>query len=407
VVSTSDLLNTRPFVPGASFRNGRLVAFSSQGVVVVHAWPRLAAWVKTASRPQWRGCRPHLDVRSGRVYGPGNEPEKEFRVPVRPRPLFHVGREETFRLFAETVPADLRNRIGRFRSRHWHLLALARRCPGGADLFETNPALAYAVASNWVFHPVSDPMRSARSLVRCRQCVAAGRLGFPETESTARILARIPAGCVSISGLMYLRTAMRDPDALQLLRHCRRINVGVLRIVTDPALRPWASATLLAEVSAQPEEHLFPETALILRDTIVAGAEDPVALAPRPYRSLGQLARRHDALELGFVDRAMPAQWARLAFPPPPLPGALSIRPLGSPEELRIESREQYNCVVSYAPRVARGGVYIYSVLHPERATLELRRRGDRWALSQLRIARNGRASRATYDVVRAWIARQ
>lgn len=125
------------------------------------------------------------------------------------------------------------------------------RCPGADDLSRSNPALAYALASNWVFHrpAVTRPMRAARSLVGRAEPRILEWLGFPTSEPARRILAKIVPLSLSVEGLLYLRDALADPWTVRILSHLRRINQGALRLTTDPRLRPHVTFRLIEDVS--------------------------------------------------------------------------------------------------------------------------------------------------------------
>lgn len=63
------------------------------------------------------------------------------------------------------------------------------------------------------------------------------------------------------------------------------------------------------------------------------------------------------------------------------------------------------NCVTGYAEKVVLGKSYIYQVILPERATLELRtRKNGQWYIAQLEQADNEPASPHTYLFVQQWL---
>jgi hypothetical protein len=70
------------------------------------------------------------------------------------------------------------------------------------------------------------------------------------------------------------------------------------------------------------------------------------------------------------------------------------------------ESREQVNCVRTYAYRVAEGLVYIYRVLAPERATLSIMKRPDgSWRRSELAGYKNSIVRKETIRIIDTWLA--
>jgi hypothetical protein len=100
-------------------------------------------------------------------------------------------------------------------------------------------------------------------------------------------------------------------------------------------------------------------------------------------------------------------KYREVKFPRPPLPAVDEIVPLRRPEDLIAEGRQQRNCVASYIGRVAQGGIYIYRVLSPERATLSVVKLEDGcWHLDQLLGAGNRAVGAVTRQLVAAWLAR-
>jgi hypothetical protein len=92
-------------------------------------------------------------------------------------------------------------------------------------------------------------------------------------------------------------------------------------------------------------------------------------------------------------------------FPSPPLPGNADIVPITTIKELLDEGAVMHNCVGSYAEKVMSGECFIYRVLRPQRATLEVSDTGDMHHIRQLKLARNEEPSADTWAKVRFWFA--
>jgi hypothetical protein len=71
-------------------------------------------------------------------------------------------------------------------------------------------------------------------------------------------------------------------------------------------------------------------------------------------------------------------------FPSPPFIGTDHIRPLETPRALIEEGVAMRHCVGSYTNAMNEGSVYIYQVLDPVRATLEIVERDGSWLPGQL-----------------------
>lgn len=109
------------------------------------------------------------------------------------------------------------------------------------------------------------------------------------------------------------------------------------------------------------------------------------------------------------------AAWPLVVVPPPPagttpairtsLPGTDTIVPIRTLQELRAEAETQQNCVLGYAGDIEAGRVYLYRMLSPQRATLEIRLGQGGPKIGQLARARNRKVNAGTSEVVRSWFA--
>ncbi len=413
-----------PFIaprPGTAFeeQRGKLLLFERDAISVMVGWPEPGAWTKTRDHPVWRRYRPDirlpandLDGRIATLSLALDEGGQLLLGPCFVRPLGLAHRRELLWLrWCATIPEESRSVIAPFPSRHWHLLSFVARCgPAAMDLVLTNPALAYALASNWVYHVprVRQPLRSARALLKSgkKQRDILAWLGFPATEAARRVLAKVVRRSISITGLLYLRQSMAFPRIMKILSHLPRINTGAIRIATDPELLPLATPSLLAEIALSRIEDRSPEASHLLRDSLemLRAVRGPAPRFP-PLRGLGDLFALHETLilEMTRIERsAGPLQ----VFPPPPVPGTEKIIPITTSDELLEEGRIQKNCVGSYAARIAmRRQLYVYRVLLAQRCTLSLARAGNRWVLAELAQAGNAKPSRETRQAVEKWLA--
>lgn len=94
----------------------------------------------------------------------------------------------------------------------------------------------------------------------------------------------------------------------------------------------------------------------------------------------------------------------RTPFPPPPFEGTDSIHPIRTREDLLAEGRVMHHCVAVYDRRIETGQCYIYRILKPERATIELRFTGQKVSVGQVSLAYNGRPSNETVDAIIQWV---
>jgi hypothetical protein len=111
-------------------------------------------------------------------------------------------------------------------------------------------------------------------------------------------------------------------------------------------------------------------------------------------------------------DMAQATEWFRKtpSFPPPPIPGNDDIQPVTDAVMLLEEGRTMHHCVAGYVVPVLDGDCYIYRVLKPARATLELRpiipRAGtpQAWHISQIKGYCNAKPIPGVTRAVRDWL---
>ena len=106
-------------------------------------------------------------------------------------------------------------------------------------------------------------------------------------------------------------------------------------------------------------------------------------------------------------DHSFSGHPATHSFPRPPIPGTEDIIPLSNSEQLMEEGRNQVHCAPVYATLIRGGGIYIYKVLAPERATLSITKgAGGCWRIREIRGKNNAAVQPETVRHVQAWLDR-
>jgi hypothetical protein len=114
-------------------------------------------------------------------------------------------------------------------------------------------------------------------------------------------------------------------------------------------------------------------------------------------QEIPERVRRRRATQRQGVGPARP-------LPPPPFPGNADIVPITTWDDLKLEGKAQHNCAGTYALGVSTTKFYIYRVLRPERATLSITKRRNRWVVDQLKAACNRYVSGTTILAVQTWL---
>ena len=433
---------------GVVWRNDKLYVFEPTSVLVMRLWPEMRAWRRTSTRP-WLPTRKWAD-RAFLTQDAGQDLSGFLRGWSDHKahfigPLFEVAykdhrfqalsspplKEWTWYPFVSerlcgtlehafaTIPLREQQIAGRLVERRWHSLALMARCPGAADLLEANPALGFALASNWVFHvpAVTQPLRAARALVKKKQVAILDWLGFPATERVRRILTRITPEALEIRRLLHLQWALQETRTQDLLGHLPRITTDILRFVCCQDTRRRLMPRFLHQLSDESVPCLhdrygnagLPRDARYYELWMDASrmARDLDRSLPRWLHSIAQLHCWHDELvaELNDANRtntaALRNNIAQAIFGPAPFSGTLDIKPVQSGKELLAEGATMNNCVASYYRLVLDGGYFVYRVMAPVRATVGIVRHSRGWEIDQIKGPGNLSIPAAYRDAIR------
>ena len=394
--------------PGIAFRDGKVYQFGRGEIVVLgRPWPDPRAWRKRKTTA-WRGFRPLLPRRHLLAPPPPNDPPAASCQAPRCRQERIVA---AWAAWWHQVPAHVQSILAENEAAlwgRWDLLNLLARAERAVDLVESSPGLGIAVAANRAFRRSAKPRRTARRLARLRQSDALAWLGFYGTESTARLVRRVPAQCATVRLMLDLRRRLVDAEARRLLaHHAPTIDPATVDLL-DPALVPHLTAGLVEDVSSGTAFRSGgPGPAALLRDLLRMADAVPGAIAAGRVRSVEQLVEVHD----GTVRALRRRRWTPSAtrFGPPPVPGTTWMVPLTTSAALAAEGEAMGHCVGVYAGMVAAGLSYLYAVRGwgVDRSTAELVRGRGGWRLRQLLGPENVAVGERTKEKVAEYLRRE
>jgi hypothetical protein len=148
----------------------------------------------------------------------------------------------------------------------------------------------------------------------------------------------------------------------------------------------------------------------ILQDTHRLGVQlgiaevDSILADCATWRQLNILHDRWTE-RLGRIDAAHKAAIHGNWLPEPPFPGTENILPITTFYDLLMEGKTMHHCVGSYVDAIRAGTSYVYKVMSPGRATLELGHdRNGAWILKQISGYCNKRPGMNTLKAIQAWL---
>lgn len=408
--------------PGVEFKDGRFYNYTSEKVCVLVSWPRPRAIERPRASSQWQAFSPGTSIFDVGRYRwalrkkaeslkvknkPGlsvcKEPEVQFGLALSAASANEEQEAEAYRRLFELIPDDVIDAIGGYSERQWNMLSFIARCPGALELHNSNPALAFSIASSRVFRDrfAGMPLAEMRSLAGRRQRDAMAWLGFPPTDAAVRVFKKIAVTDVNIPMLMALRKGMKSHAVNKLLAHLPGIKPAIAHILGEPALLGLCSFRLIEELSAIGDNDTSMQHLFRLRDV------EEMGLRIKTGRSIviGSTERLNEVYEqmVDKINRVEREGLFQYLFPSPPFPGLKNIEPVESPLELLREGEAQHNCAATYSGRVAEGKAYLYRVLAPERATICVLKKRRKWVLSEIKAACNRPVGFETAKAVTAW----
>ncbi|MBT3192992.1 MAG: hypothetical protein HN341_10590 [Verrucomicrobia bacterium] len=343
----------------------------------------------------------------------------DFRL-LRPVSVSSTDEEQTrksaaFEAFRAQISEQIAQIVEGFPSHQWIFLKLIQESKIFRDLAQSNRVLAYCVANNAEFTSKEESVGAKLAVPHCahKQKDILTWLGFPGKESVVKLLRRLDPEVASLGTLRYLKSSLhRDPKVSRLLAHQSTLGCGVIALACSPATTHLVSHSLLKEVAASADEFDRAPTAEHLEHAMDLMRRMHDTRQLRPFRTIAEVNTFHD--ETAAQYQAVLERWAiirkkkiklKYLLPDPPIPGTPTIVPITTEQELKWEGREQCNCVGSYLHLVRGGDRYIYRVLAPERATLEITLGPDgAWRCHDLRLKANRLPSRSTIAHVNAWL---
>jgi hypothetical protein len=382
---------------GASFRfkDGKLLIFDEETVCVIESWPSLKA-VRKKTGGRWEVYEPIFqlvfDAEADSLFGEAHQVLETFHLTYQ--------RRASFRAFRYSLPAGVAAACAGIPARQWMMLRLMQSSEAAAELASSNRALAFALSHSWFFRERYSTHEGAAIVAKRRRKEIADWLGFPPTDAAANMLSKLASGSITIQTLKKIRALFVSPLDSKMLFHLRRINAGVVAIMSDPALGSALSMNLLGEVSESSSEDSEPQAAALLSQILTMSATLDRGL-PRPS-SLEKLEALHFEISTAYLKKYPPGDGP---LPKPPLEDSQTIKAIRSIGELIAEGREQNHCAATYVQSIRSGRLFIYKLLQPERATLSIiRGPSGEWGLQQIRAHSNALVKKSTLSHVKKWL---
>lgn len=397
--------------------DGKLYEFKRDSVTVSRAWPPVR-YQKTRKKPYWHYTPfsklnySYMAIRYSICLSKSVPVGEEFgNMPADWPPKWLAPLAK----FYEPIPVEVRERmIGKEGAdTPWNICAFFARCKDAGGIMRSSPATAYMLANLPVFRKgVKRRWDIVRRLAGKQRREILGYLGWPDTEAMAKIIARIPVDSCRKKNLLLLRAVVsRSPEVIKPLSHIRSFNDMNLEMICRRKYRKRSGWRLIDEVGKMSSERYPVAVPRVFEDTV--RMEELLGIQATPIKSVEHLGRRHEKAISVLNNCDIAGEGRAGEFPPPPVPAlpasaGFEIYPVDDPVKLCKEGLEQHNCVSSYCDEIVKagGGMYIYSLRKPERATVKIEKSpgANSYSIAEIKGPSNSRVAPGTVDAVNRWL---
>lgn len=315
-------------------------------------------------------------------------------------------------LFAQGLPKDELSALARYEVDQLAMLRVCAATPRGGQLlhcasnvlwFAAPEILRVSAGDVAIIHQVlGNPLKK---LLREILCV-------PDMVALKILLRTDPPRLVDDARKRLLRV-LSNKEQCDIVRHKHAINWSLLclmeKFFTLSQLVPVRRILLQSDGYTQLADELS-DLCAISEDCLRMGRVLGIADAQRCLarcRSVKEVYTLHDNWTTRMHEQTIreKIEYMSQPFPEPPLQGTKDIHPICNGWQLYLEGKTMHNCIVSYLPEVHKGHVYMYRMMHPQRASIEVRRTPTgQWALAQIKGYCNSSVQAESRIAAQQWL---
>jgi len=319
-------------------------------------------------------------------------------------PLFTL-ESESGRRVSDGIPEPVLNVARLMPAIDFELAQACAASNAAIELAETS-SLLFILLVNYCKNQ-SLSLNEFEYLLSLKRIALLEKVGLPESKSLVKLMNRIELSPLLPWELEDVVQMLRHKEFVKLLRHHPNIHLNHLRLLRLHPQPLWPG--MLSLVDSHSSALDIGWICRMTRDTLAMtnGNAQPLSRV----NSQPALQQLHDRLVREFnsgvrEDQAKILLQKHGKYPSPPVPTLDGIEPITSWLELLEEGAIMRHCVGSYDRQVAEGEVFIYRMVYPERLTVSLIYRNNRWMVGEARRRRNGNPSPKVMEFIRRWVER-
>lgn len=281
-----------------------------------------------------------------------------------------------FQQYATTIPLQIRFIANSYIEEQFQIVELLSLTgQEGLDLVNNNRALFWLLASS----KMSEKRK--KNLVRKKQNTISKELGF---GMNMKLLRKVNHSHLTKFSKTMLKKAINHPPSLKILLHLDSITPEVIFVLSNQVSARCSSFNFIKEIS---ETFIDPYDDISQKIEALHSIHPDIKLPT--FRSLKHFYKWKDTFNLQ----------------PNPIPGTFAILPLTNIAQIIQEGREMNNCLSGMYLEHAHE-TYLYRILTPERATLEITfsEKTKKWIIKHLLSNNNQRVQDSLFEQVQFWL---
>lgn len=275
----------------------------------------------------------------------------------------------------------------------------------GEDLFNSNPGLAWLLASMYMSGSPGEFEEGARRLREglCRrQRDQLALLRLPTEKWLVKLLRRLEMNVNPKDTLNFLRFLAREEQARKIVLHLdalpsrlvKIIEPSILSVLTVPMAREMADTSLDDQQFEDYQRTVFYMGVLFRR-----GVDMP------RFHCVREMENWLDQKKHRVAIKKIIPPTPKADYPPPPFKGNKQIIPIRTRQALDFEGSTMNHCVARLHDFLKSGRIAVYSVYHPKRATLALERLSEgQWVFFDYKFRCNHRPTKEGWTFIRQWL---
>ena len=317
-----------------------------------------------------------------------------------------------FYLYEQTLPQAVSATVSQYGTGRQAMLQVCAASERAMQLLENIPNLLWFLAPFLVKKSKNDEA-AIHTLLGYKQKQLLSSFCGNGQQLLVRLLRMLPAPFGTASYRQALACVASDDSCSSVFRHKAMTDWPLiffaarnLTYFSHPAVR----RLFLDEIPFVQLQEKMKTLGVMYRDTARVGrllgiADIPALIhACNTYEAIVNLHDRWTQ-RLNAQNRASYGNEPNIIFPPPPLPGTEAIQPILTEWDLRDEGVTMHHCVGGYTFMITAGLSYIYRIIQPQRATLEVQPgNSGLWTIAQIKAFCNAKVSEETRQSVLAWL---